>query len=361
MAIKKAELRPKLPDGTYNDIVYLKTSVDMVDGLNIKNNLIETVVGSALDATQGKTLNDKINALDEKISWKAMNYKSESDSPSSYGNESSTIFMYSNAQQTFAGYNNCVVKTYVYNLYNALQVVSSAESNPIKYRMCNGSDIWTAWQQITTINDLSNKTFLTSGGGSSEYYIPTKPSDYTSDTFTVRRLHACQNLNASSYGYWATILGLRSHGERNCFELGFTDERNIIFRGKDGGADDWLAWQQIATTTKTYINFPFSAGYATWVHRPSVLERDSTNRGLMVLYVTKSDGSDFAANQAYSIGMLPSGYTCKIHCDTIGCTLQTLTGGLNGVCGAGVFNNTVTLVPYVTCKLMIATFTYSIG
>lgn len=62
MAIKKAELRPKLPDGTYDDIVYLKTSVDMVDGLNIKNNLIETTPGNVLDATQGKALNDKIQS-----------------------------------------------------------------------------------------------------------------------------------------------------------------------------------------------------------------------------------------------------------------------------------------------------------
>lgn len=34
MAIKKAELRPKKPDGTYDDVIYLKTSVDMVEGIN---------------------------------------------------------------------------------------------------------------------------------------------------------------------------------------------------------------------------------------------------------------------------------------------------------------------------------------
>lgn len=34
MAIKKAELRPKKPDGTYDDVVYLKTSVDMVEGID---------------------------------------------------------------------------------------------------------------------------------------------------------------------------------------------------------------------------------------------------------------------------------------------------------------------------------------
>ena len=60
MAIKKAELRPKLPNGTYDDVVYLKTSIDMVEGLNIKNNLTETIEGSVLDATQGKILNEKI-------------------------------------------------------------------------------------------------------------------------------------------------------------------------------------------------------------------------------------------------------------------------------------------------------------
>lgn len=33
MAIIKAELRPKKIDGTYGDIIYPKTSVDMVDGI----------------------------------------------------------------------------------------------------------------------------------------------------------------------------------------------------------------------------------------------------------------------------------------------------------------------------------------
>ena len=33
MAVIKAELRPKKADGTYTDIIYPRTSVDMVDGI----------------------------------------------------------------------------------------------------------------------------------------------------------------------------------------------------------------------------------------------------------------------------------------------------------------------------------------
>lgn len=45
MAIVKTEIRPKKPDGTYSDVLYPRTGMDMVDGLTeVVNKLQEPCV-----------------------------------------------------------------------------------------------------------------------------------------------------------------------------------------------------------------------------------------------------------------------------------------------------------------------------
>lgn len=114
--------------------------------------------------------------------------------------------------------------------------------------------------------ELSNKINVLSGNknkilneGLGNYDTPTKPSDYTSNSITSVALRKCSGTEASEYGYWNNILAIKNHGEDNCFELGFTNNSNVIFRKQDGANDTWLPWQQIATTTKTDILFQGAA------------------------------------------------------------------------------------------------------
>lgn len=120
---------------------------------------------------------------------------------------------------------------------------------------------------VDAINESTNKINVLSANknkilneGLGNYDTPTKPSDYTSNSITSVALRKCSETEASEYGYWNNILAIKNHGEDNCFELGFTNNSNVIFRKQDGANDTWLPWQQIATTTKTDISYTLNGG-----------------------------------------------------------------------------------------------------
>lgn len=171
--------------------------------------------------------------------------------------------------------------------------------------------VWRDWEQIATTNDLNDKTYLTSGGGSSEYYVPTKPSDYQPDALTVRKLRTCSDIGGGQYGFWATLLGIRSHGASNCFEMGFTNDGNMIYRKQNGINDSWDAWQEIATTTKTQIAFPYTSGYTGYYSGYQSIVAKCNNHVSCNLTFKKTDSS--AMNGLITLGTLPVGYRPTLH------------------------------------------------
>ena len=66
MAIKKIEIRPKGLDGTYSDVLYPKTSIDMVDGLSTNLSTINSSLSTA--SSNITSINNSINSIESDVS-----------------------------------------------------------------------------------------------------------------------------------------------------------------------------------------------------------------------------------------------------------------------------------------------------
>ena len=101
------------------------------------------------------------------------------------------------------------------------------------------------------INDLDKRNYiLSSADGTTDYDTPTKPSDYKSNAFSVTKLKKYTALGLdASFGYWASIVCIRAHGDSNCHEIAITNKRYILFRTQVGATDEWCEWQPITGHT----------------------------------------------------------------------------------------------------------------
>lgn len=198
MAIIKTEIRPKKSDGTYDDVLYPKTSTDMVDGLQteltnrvtktqIKNTLTETVAGNVLDATQGKALNDQISLLSTNKADKTYVDTQDTNlsnqisvlSNASYGSTIKTITntnldTFKNDGEYWVNGDTCSnipislqwgkLKVKKLNDSNLWQEYSHhAHALGIYTRICNNG-IWSVWKQLATSDEMLKMGYPTAEG-----------------------------------------------------------------------------------------------------------------------------------------------------------------------------------------------------
>jgi|GEM_PF-2257974 len=121
----------------------------------IRENLVSGDKSSVLMGKIKKWFTDIWTTLSEKADkiWMADNWKTESDSPSSYPSKTKTIFCSSETWNGLTG--GCIVETTAYNLNIIRQEVSSYDGNPLMYRLSrNGWGTWQPWKSIATTDKI---------------------------------------------------------------------------------------------------------------------------------------------------------------------------------------------------------------
>lgn len=231
---------------------------DKIDRSQIKNNLTETNAGSVLDASQGKVLKDDINTR---------------------------------ALKTEVGTLSGLTTTVKSSIVNAINEVSGYIGELQSLATNAKTSVVEAVNENTNgINDLSSISF--------KFKEDLNKVDIKTITQSgIYRLISCTNAPCS-YGV-LEVTNLTGNLHYTVIDT-INNEMYIMTRRDIG---EWTEWQQIATTTKTDILFPYNSGYttqATHIRNGIVVEN---NHIYVYINVRKLDGSDVAAGS--TIGILP--------------------------------------------------------
>lgn len=258
-----------------------------IDKTQIKNSLTETVGGNALDATQGKVLDDKINILN-----KDRGYLNSKDFITGNANDIKTsgkyfvraevinmpiIGMQWHLEVTCFVSGWCVQTAYLDNW-----------TSPKTYQRTSVNNSWSDWQQIVTINDINNRGYLNTRVLSvgEDLDTITENGIYTS--------HSMKNAPTTTAGEWFNIFVTKTI-DNYATQVAFSanNPSKAYIRTMTGGTDAWHSWHEIATTTKT----PFSCSVLPGSGITITSQDCYTLNGEFYISIclAKTDGTNFIA------------------------------------------------------------------
>ena len=159
-------------------------------------------------------------------------------------------------------------------------------------------------------------------------------------------------------GYNSSIIGFGGHSDASVppFEL-IGNNKGLHYRiaVADGSKNEWQSTQQLATTTKTDILFPFNTGYSGHWASSNKIVKNSLGQCVIYVSVKKTDGSDFTPG-IVTIGTLPQGFKSKLNCG-VGAYTETTSVGA----GAFIYNQDVVNVNVQSnCKVVAFTLFYEV-
>lgn len=185
--------------------------------------------------------------------------------------------------------------------------------------------------------------------------VVTKPSDYKSQ-FTFAGL---KSEGVTGLPTWSHVFGVNAYsgidGFTNVYEYAFCNGEMYIRNQYPLNEDTWGEWQQLATTTKTDILFPFNTGYSGHWASSNKIVKNSLGQCVIYVSVKKTDGSDFTPG-IVTIGTLPQGFKSKLNCG-VGAYTETTSVGA----GAFIYNQDVVNVNVQSnCKVVAFTLFYEV-
>lgn len=350
----------------------VKTAYDLaktkVGTSQIKNNLTETTTGNVLDATQGKVLNDKISVLENRTYWTVQDVNSEFTA-------NTPLYTIIQAMNNGSVLHCGIVAsdTSIYPTTHGMLYIYKRNNEWVDIKFTKLGTQANATKWVTSIKDKSTgelhpwilvaTTTDTTALDNKINVLPNKikklnnednwnagnttPKDY----LNVMKPNGARTYNdlgiSINDGYWCNVFGINNYnGDTGVTELAFTDKGKIFFRTQVGVAkmENWndTHWQQLATTTKTDILFPYASGYSDYNSSyGTLLSKNTLNEVILNIYAKPTSGT--FGTSTVKIGTLPVGYRPKKNMEINARTssgVGTLTLYTNGAVNVTMANGT---------------------
>lgn len=175
---------------------------------------------------------------------------------------------------------------------------------PVVYKRTCNNGVWYEWQQIATTKTLNDRG-----------YLQTKLlEDGYDHNLLVKngKYKVWQGTNAPTSESCGWLIDVIAEHDGNVVQIaksyGYSIHKMFMRDSVNGG---WSDWQQLATTTKTEIDIPYSSAYVAYGNS-YVSKISKCNNHVSVVAVFRTSSGQ-AANGISTIANIPVGFRPSLH------------------------------------------------